>query len=88
VTGARRELPVGLEHAVARLRRQTSTPVACGFGISTPEHAATVARFADGVIVGSALVERIGAAPSPREAIESAAEFVRTLRSGLVPRAL
>ena len=88
VTGARRELPVGLEHAVARLRRQTSTPIALGFGISTPEQAATVARFADGVIVGSALVERIGAAPSPREAVERAAEFVAELRSGLTPRTL
>jgi tryptophan synthase alpha chain len=88
VTGARRELPIDLEQAVARLRRQTSTPIGVGFGISTPEQAAQVARFADGVIVGSALVDRIGSAKSPREAIETASEFVRALRSGLTPRTL
>ena len=50
-----------------------------GFGISTPEQAAEVARFADGVIVGSAIVRRIGEAGSRAEALESATEFVRSL---------
>ncbi len=64
---------------MARIRRVTSTPVAVGFGISTPEQAAQVARLADGVIVGSALVSRIGAAPSPEAALRAAVEFVRAL---------
>ncbi len=79
VTGERATLPPDLEQLVARIRRVTSTPVAVGFGISTPEQAAQVARLADGVIVGSALVSRIGAAPSPEAALRAAVEFVRAL---------
>jgi tryptophan synthase alpha chain len=56
VTGEREELDEGLEEAVARLRRRVRLPVAVGFGISRPEQARTVARVADGVVVGSALV--------------------------------
>ena len=76
VTGARRELPRDLSLLVGRIQRVTSTPVCVGFGISTPEQAATVARLADGVIVGSALVSRIGEAGSPGEAMTAAREFV------------
>jgi tryptophan synthase alpha chain len=79
VTGARSELPADLEQLVARIQRVTETPVAVGFGISTAEHAARVARVADGVIVGSALVQRIGAADSPQAAIDSAIRYVREL---------
>jgi len=57
-TGARDSLPSDLEAFIARVRAVTDTPIAVGFGISTPEHAAAVARLADGVIVGSAVVER------------------------------
>jgi tryptophan synthase alpha chain len=83
VTGARTELPSDLGALVRRIQRVTSTPVAVGFGISTPEQAVQVGRIADGVIVGSALVSRIGAAPSPRAAIAEAASFVRGLSSAL-----
>jgi tryptophan synthase alpha chain len=79
VTGARDELPPDLLDLVSRIRRVTATPVAVGFGISTPEQAADVARFADGVIVGSAIVRRIGEAGTRAEAIEGATEFVRSL---------
>ncbi len=58
ITGERAELPPELAQTVARVREHTSLPVAVGFGISTPEHAAAVARLADGVIVGSAIVKR------------------------------
>ena len=83
VTGERDTLPADLEPLVARIRRVCSTPVAVGFGISTPEQAARVARLADGVIVGSALVSRIGAAPSRDAALEVSVEFVRTLSQAL-----
>ncbi|MFO0831169.1 MAG: tryptophan synthase subunit alpha [Phycisphaerales bacterium] len=53
---------IDLAARTAALRDMTSLPIACGFGISTPEHAAAVARHADGVIVGSALVRRMGEA--------------------------
>jgi len=60
VTGERGELPAELADLVGRVRAESAggTPVAVGFGISTPEQAASVARLADGVIVGSAIVKR------------------------------
>ncbi len=60
VTGMRDDLPGDLAAQVARVRAVTPVPVAAGFGIGTPEQAAAAARLADGVIVGSALVEVLG----------------------------
>lgn len=59
VTGASATLSTGLEGAVARVKQDTTLPVAVGFGISTREQAAHVARLADGVVVGSALVKAL-----------------------------
>lgn len=59
VTGARENLPDDLEPAVKRIKEQSKKPVAVGFGISTPEQAKTIGLFADGVIVGSAIVKMI-----------------------------
>jgi tryptophan synthase alpha chain len=61
VTGASATLADDLEASVARLRARTALPVAVGFGISTPEQAARVGQMADGVVVGSALVDRLAA---------------------------
>ena len=60
ITGERSELDAGLADLVARVRAASSLPVAVGFGVGTPEQAAAVARIADGVIVGSAIVRRQG----------------------------
>jgi tryptophan synthase alpha chain len=60
VTGLRASLAGGVEELVGRIRAHTDLPVCVGIGVSNPEQAATVARFADGVIVGSALVRRLG----------------------------
>lgn len=60
ITGARTELPPDLADFVARVRRETKLPLAVGFGIGTGAQAAAVARIADGVIVGSALVRAAG----------------------------
>lgn len=57
VTGARTSAPEGLEEFVGRVRKLTGKPLCVGFGISTPEQARQVARVADGVIVGSRLVQ-------------------------------
>lgn len=57
VTGARESLPTELEAFVARVREVATQPLAVGFGISTAEQAARVARIADGVIVGSRLLQ-------------------------------
>jgi len=59
VTGARAEVPPELEALVKRVKASTPRPVCVGFGISTPAHAAAVGRLADGVIVGSALVDLV-----------------------------
>jgi tryptophan synthase alpha chain len=56
VTGERNELAAELPETIARLRGVTALPICVGFGISRPEQAATVARLADGVVVGSAIV--------------------------------
>lgn len=80
VTGERAELPEGLGELVARARKHTSLPVAAGFGVSSPVQAAAVARVADGVVVGSAVVRR-QAEPAEVEAyVRSLAEAVRTAR--------
>lgn len=59
VTGERGQLPAELLREAKRLRRKLSLPLAVGFGISTPEQVGRVARVADGVVVGSALVHFI-----------------------------
>ena len=60
VTGAKQELPKELLKETKKLRRRVGKPLAVGFGISTPEQVASVASVADGVVVGSALVNLIG----------------------------
>ncbi len=77
VTGARDALPETLPVEVARARRQVERPVAVGFGISTPAQAAEVARVADGVVVGSAIVERVERLG--RGALEDVSVFARAL---------
>jgi tryptophan synthase alpha chain len=60
VTGLRASLAAGIDQLVARVRAHTDRAVCAGIGVSNAEQAATVARFADGVIVGTALVRRLG----------------------------
>jgi tryptophan synthase alpha chain len=57
VTGARNSLPPGLEAFIARVRRTTRQPLCVGFGISNPQQAQQISRLADGVIVGSRLIQ-------------------------------
>ena len=78
VTGARAALPEDLAARLAQLRALSPVPVAAGFGISTPEHAASLKGIADGVVVGSALV-----AAAHDRGIAAAAELVRALKSAL-----
>jgi len=59
VTGARDQVPADLAQQVTRIRAATRVPVAVGFGISTPAQAAAAARAADGVVVGSALMDAL-----------------------------
>jgi tryptophan synthase alpha chain len=78
VTGATASLSGGLADSILAVRRATPLPVAVGFGISTPEQARTVGRMADGVVVGSALVEILG-----RDGVRAAKLFLGALRRAL-----
>jgi len=77
-TGARSELSPALAPLVARARSLTDTPLYAGFGISTPEQAATAAELADGVVVGSAALLAAEEGPPALE------RFVAQLRAALV----
>ena len=77
VTGGQKEVAGSLGTEVARIRRFTDLPVAVGFGISTPEQAAVVAAMADGVVVGSAIVERIAEDGGGGDLPERIERFVR-----------
>ena len=78
VTGMSAEVAADLGQTVARVRQATDLPVAVGFGISTADQARQVARMADGVVVGSALVDRL-----EREGPAGAETFLRGLRLAL-----
>lgn len=82
VTGERAELPRELAKEVTALRKALKLPVAVGFGISTPEQAAAVARIADGVVVGSALVRLAVGSGKPLSAVRSAADRIRGAMTG------
>jgi tryptophan synthase alpha chain len=79
VTGERAELARSALEIARRLKALTDKPVLIGVGVSTPDQAAEVARVADGVIVGSALVRRLLDGGGP----EGAGAFVAELRAGL-----
>jgi tryptophan synthase alpha chain len=83
VTGVRSDVPEGLADLVARVRTGVGRlPVAVGFGISTPAQVAAVARLADGVVVGSAVVVAMEkAAAAGEDPVAAAAGLVRELAS-------
>ena len=64
VTGARRALGADVAEFVARVRRHTALPIAVGFGISAPEHVASLRDVADAVVVGSAALDAVSGAPA------------------------
>jgi tryptophan synthase alpha chain len=78
VTGASATLATDLEASIARVRAASPLPVAVGFGISTAEQAARVGRLADGVVVGSALVDRLAA-----DGVRGVRELLSTLRGAV-----
>jgi tryptophan synthase alpha chain len=81
VTGARTELPLDLTGLVGRIRAQTAKPIAVGFGISRPEHVAQVCAFADGAVVGSAVVSLVDREQSSTGLLREVARFVSGLKS-------
>jgi len=81
VTGARDTLRRDLPEFIARLRRRTELPLAVGFGVSTVEQAEAVAGYADGVIIGSALVSMVAESPDLTAALEKVGRYLYTVRS-------
>jgi len=84
VTGTASGDPAMLKQSVTALKRATNLPVAVGFGIRDAEQAKAIGSFADGVVVGSAIVEHF-ANSSDRAASEKALDFVRQLAEALRP---
>jgi tryptophan synthase alpha chain len=76
VTGARAALSATLPDFVARVRQQTDLPLAVGFGVSSAEQAASVARYADGVIIGSSLVDIVRRSDDPESAVAGVRSFL------------
>jgi len=83
VTGMQSLVADTLPGMVARIRTNTDLPIAVGFGISTAEQGKTVARNADAVVVGSAIVNQIAAAGKPSELVPRVSNFVKTLLAGV-----
>ncbi len=79
VTGERATMEASVKDMVAAIKRHTPLPVAVGFGISTPEQAAEVAGYADGVIVGSAIVRMIGSLGDTADMPAKVGAFVKSL---------
>jgi tryptophan synthase alpha chain len=84
VTGARETVNTAAEGLVARTRETTDLPVCVGLGVSNADQAAEVARYADGVIVGSAFMRCLLDVPSAAQGIDDVRELARTLKEGVL----
>ncbi|MDD2233970.1 MAG: tryptophan synthase subunit alpha [Desulfitobacteriaceae bacterium] len=81
VTGVRSEITTDIGRMVRKVREVTSIPCAIGFGIATLDQAGRMAKVADGVIVGSAIVKLV--AKFGKDSIEPVSEYVRSMKKGL-----
>jgi tryptophan synthase alpha chain len=82
ITGARTKLPQDLAASLKEVRALVRCPLAVGFGISTPEQIAGLAPYVDGVVVGSAIVQRVARLKGP-ELIKEVGNFVAALKAPL-----
>ena len=78
ITGTAEAQTAEVAPEVARIKSQTDLPVIVGFGIKSPEAAEAIANIADGAVVGSAIVEKIGAGESTADVLT----FVQSLADG------
>lgn len=79
VTGERSDVAASIDERVAAIRATTALPIAVGFGISTPDHVRAVAKVADGVVVGSAIVRQIGDIGDQPGLVEKLSALVKPL---------
>jgi len=82
-TGGRQRLPASVKTWVRKVKRESPLPVCVGFGISTPDQAKAVSSVADGVIVGSAIIDIIRNETDSGCIVERAGDFIRRLREGM-----
>jgi tryptophan synthase alpha chain len=82
ITGLQQAAQSSITQAVARLKAHTDLPIAVGFGVRTPEQAADIARVADGIVVGSALVELV--AEHKTNAAGQLREYVASLKAAIL----
>ncbi len=85
ITGAKLVNVADVRKNVEKIRKVTRIPVAVGFGVATPEDAASVAAIADGVIVGSAIVKQIAGYRDKPDMVKQVAGFVRSLKTAMRP---
>ena len=85
ITGSKLPPLEEIEQRVRAIKRTTRLPVAVGFGVSTPEEAARIARVADGVIVASALIKRLQEEPDPARRSHVLTAYVTSLKQALIP---
>jgi tryptophan synthase alpha chain len=83
ITGAAQLSTVDIAARVASLRAQSRAPVAVGFGVRDAANARAIAAFADAVVIGSALVERLAGVADPDEAAQRARDFLMPIRAAL-----
>jgi tryptophan synthase alpha chain len=79
VTGARKELAKGLISSLKKLKRLSKKPIAVGFGISKPEHIRKIRRYADGAVVGSAIVSVIEKNLKSKDLVKKIGDFAQRL---------
>jgi tryptophan synthase alpha chain len=85
VTGAREDIPAELMDMVARIRMTARVPICVGFGVSRPEQVRRIASFADGVVVGSALVDLIHLYQDDPNLLALVADYVASLKAATYP---
>lgn len=83
ITGANRLQETRLEQPIREVRAHCHLPLAVGFGIKGPESAAAVAGLADGVVIGSALIEQLADAESEQQACTRATDFLAPIREAM-----
>jgi len=81
ITGKQQAAQDSIDAAVARLKAATDIPVAVGFGVRTPEQAAAIGRVADGVVVGSAIIDQL--AQHGEDAPAAVCSYIKTLSDAL-----
>ncbi len=85
VTGARVKMKAHVAEHIKELRKYTKLPIGVGFGVSSPSQAAAIGAHADGVIVGSAIIDIIAKTSNKRKVLTEVGKFVASLKAVLRP---